>query len=90
MEFGQTPKQLFKTQHPQKFLQGIPRTCSLVQDSAEVADTEDAQNLSDDVIKRTNSGMFTGSNLLSIKIYCVSFIIIDFDKSKCNVTTTED
>lgn len=69
MEFGQTPKQLFKTQHPQKFLQGIPRTCSLVQDSAEVADTEDAQNLSDDVIKRTNSE--DGTTVLNTTVFDV-------------------
>ena len=63
MEFGQTPKQLFKTQHPQKFQQGIPRTHSLVEDSVEVTEEEDTQNLSDDVVKQTNSGMFTVSSL---------------------------
>jgi len=63
MEFGQTPKQLFKTQHPQKFQQGIPRIHSLVEDSVEVTEEEDTQNLSDDVVKQTNSGMFTVSSL---------------------------
>lgn len=57
MEFGQTPKQLFKTQHPQKFQHGIPRTGSLVQESVEVANEEDTQKLPVDVVKQTNSGI---------------------------------
>lgn len=67
MEFGQTPKQLFKTQHPQKFQHPSPQ--GTVQFMQETKETNSPTPENSDDMLSTDTGTFNINIIVNIFIH---------------------